>query len=93
MQARLATSECNAAICGDKIQFINPNFIIERLRRILYESVSVAQRLRIQAISTTERTAMKGNKRSDSIAIGRKAMPCDAYYLSPLLFHVSIVCN
>lgn len=36
---------------------------------------------------------MKGNKRSDTIAISRKAMPCDAYYLSPLLHKGSNIFN
>ena len=36
---------------------------------------------------------MKGNKRSDTIAIGRKAMPCYADYLSPLLHKGSNILN
>lgn len=36
---------------------------------------------------------MKGNKRGNAVAVSRKAMPRDAYYLSPLLFHATIICN
>ena len=86
-QTRFTPSESHASICSDKIKFVNARIDIQLLGRILAKLTAIAQRLRIKTISTTERTAMKSDKRSHTIAVSQNAMPNYAYYLCSLLLH------
>lgn len=92
-QTRLAAAESHTAICGEKIKLVDSHFIIKRLRRILSESASVAQRLRVQTIPTTERTTMKSHKRCHAVAVGGKTVTRNAYDLGAMLIKESVICH
>lgn len=92
-QTWLTAAESHAAVCGYEIKLVDARLGIQFLRPILSETTAVAQRLRVKTIAATKRTTVERHKRGDTIAVGRKAMPCNAYYLSRLYLHGIITCN
>lgn len=75
IEARFPAAERHTAIGREEIKFVNPHFLIQRLRSIFPKEPVRAERLWVKAVAAAQRATVKRDKRRHPVPIGQETMP------------------